>query len=246
MDLFAPIKDGNMDALKLLLASDVDVNDRNDSEETPLMVAAGAGSLPMVHALLEAGADTHAVNAYGFSALGSALWCSHMEIAKRLVEAGAEVSIDQAAALGDLERLTREWSDPFPEIEEVIGAYLGTCRTGQRQVIEWFLNAGIPVDLHPPGDEWGGIGAPGLHHAAENGHTDTVRLLLEHGADYSLIDDVHQSQALAWAASSGHQAVVKILIDSGANIAHQNDHGLTAADLARDNGFPNLAARLVD
>jgi ankyrin repeat protein len=193
MDLFATINDSNMDALSLLLARDVDVNQRNDSDETPLMVAVGTGSLPMVHTLLEAGASTNAINTFGFSALGSALWCSHMDIAKCLVEAGASVSIDQAAALGDLECLKREWSNPFPEIEEVIGAFLGACRIGQGDVIKWFLNAGVPFDLHPPGDEWGGIDAPGLHHAAENGHADTVELLLEHGTDHSLVDDVHQS-----------------------------------------------------
>jgi ankyrin repeat protein len=102
----------------------------------------------------------------------------------------------------------------------------------------------VPVDQHPPGDEWGGIGSPGLHHAAVNGHARAVGVLLDAGADVALVDDVYGSQALAWAASGGHGVVVDLLLAAGADPTHHNDHGRTAVGLARDNGFPELADRL--
>lgn len=205
-----------------------------------LLDAAAVGDRHRVAAALDAGAAIDHANEYGFNALGSALWESHMPVARLLVERGATVAIDDAAALGDTAALEAEWPDA-PPVSEAIGAYLMACRTGALASIRWFLRRGIDVDLHPPGAEWGGIGSPGLHHAAVNGHLDAVHMLLEAGADPTLVDDVHGSQALAWAASGGHTNVVRMLHAAGADPAHRNAHGRTAADLARDNGYPELA-----
>ncbi len=210
-----------------------------------LLDAATGGDTARVVALLDAGADVAHTNEWGFDALGSALWESHMDTARVLVERGAPVGIDDAAALGDLDTVDARFDASTP-IEETIAAYLGACRSGQVEVIEWFLRRGVPVDLHPPGEEWGGIGCPGLHHAAVNGHGDAVRLLLGAGADVTLVDDVHGSHALAWAASAGHTDIVGLLLDAGAEPGHRNLHGRSASGLALDNGFPEIAATIDD
>ena len=84
---------------------------------------------------------------------------------------------------------------------EAVGAYLMACRAGQVASIEWFLRHGMPVDLHPSDDEWGGVGCPGLHHAVIYGQLDAVRVLLDAGADPNLVDDVHRGNARDWAES---------------------------------------------
>ena len=106
--------------------------------------------------------------------------------------------------------LDATWAED-PPVEDAIGAYLIACRTGQVDVIRWFLDHGVPVDLHPPGDQWGGIGCPGLHHAADNGHPDAVRVLLDAGADLTLVDDVHGGTARDWAEAGGHVDVALLL-----------------------------------
>jgi uncharacterized protein len=186
----------------------------NSDGHCPLIIAVGRGESDAVMSLLDGGADIGHMNDYGYNALSSALWSSHLELARQLVARGALVSIDDAAALGDVDRLRREWQ-PMPGIEDTIGAFLCACRCGQTEVVEWMLEQGIPVDLHPSGVEWGGIGCPGLHHAATHGHVDTVRLLLAHGADPSLVDDVFGTTALFWADMDGRREVVDVLRAAG-------------------------------
>lgn len=79
-----------------------------------------------------------------------------------------------------------------------------------------------------------GDGAPGsaLLHAAQNGHTEVVGLLLDRGAD---IDAASQNgeTALMAAGVLGHRDTVKALLERGANPAVQDNGGATAYGRAR-------------
>lgn len=219
------------------------MDELGQNDGAALLAAAEAGNHEALRRLVDAGADIDHTNDVGVNPLGAALWNGHLDAAGLLVELGAAVGIDDAAALGDVDALRSHWPE-LPPADEHIGAYLMACRAGAAATVRWFLDNGAEVDLHPAGDEWGGIGCPGLHHAAVNGHTETVRVLLDAGADPALVDDVHGSQALAWAASAGRADVADILVGAGASTAHRNAHGLSAAELAADNGFEELAASL--
>jgi ankyrin repeat protein len=56
-----------------------------------------------------------------------------------------------------------------------------------------------------------------LHLAALGGHTDIVRLLLAAGADPSIRDSKHDSDAIGWANFFRQPEVVQILKDHPAN-----------------------------
>ena len=64
-----------------------------------------------------------------------------------------------------------------------------------------------------------------LIQAASDGHTDTVKLLLDAGANVHAEND----QALRWAASDGHTDTVKLLLDAGANVHACDDDALRLA-----------------
>lgn len=215
MNLIEIVKAGELPALRQALEAGADTEARDEWGDTALNIASANNDRDAALALLDAGASLTHVSDYGFTPLAFALWNSYIVLAHILVERGALPSINDAACLGDLERLQREW-DPMPDITQTIGPYLSACRCGQTAVVEWLLAQGMPVDLHPPGEEWGGIGCPGLHHAATHGHVDTVRLLLAHGADLTLVDDVHGTTALFWANMDGQSEVVEILREAGA------------------------------
>lgn len=66
-----------------------------------------------------------------------------------------------------------------------------------------------------------------LHVAAEFGQADAARVLLEYGADVSLLDAENAAIPLCWAAFFGRPEVVTVLLKAGSEPSQRNKHGLT-------------------
>ena len=74
--------------------------------------------------------------------------------------------------------------------------------------------------------------------AAEHGHTDIVKLLLDRGADIGAVN-VNLNTALICAAANGHTDTVRLLLDRGADINAADIGGYTALMFAALNGHLN-------
>ena len=68
--------------------------------------------------------------------------------------------------------------------------------------------------------------------AAEFGQAEAAQLLLEHGADVSLLDLENDAIALSWAAFFGRPEVTRVLLEAGSDPQQRNKHGLTPLDCA--------------
>ena len=113
--LAAAASAGNLYALRRLLEAGAEVDGRADrAAMTALMVAAGKESLAVVDALLEAGANPKLRTSSGFTALMHAVHEGRLELARRLIDAGAEVARD----LESLLRIAREKG--FKEVEAAL------------------------------------------------------------------------------------------------------------------------------
>jgi ankyrin repeat protein len=66
-----------------------------------------------------------------------------------------------------------------------------------------------------------------LHVAAQFDQAEAARVLIEHGADASLLDTENDSIALCWAAFFGHPEVVHVLLGAVSDPSQRNKHGLT-------------------
>jgi ankyrin repeat protein len=66
-----------------------------------------------------------------------------------------------------------------------------------------------------------------LHVAAEFGQAAAARILLDYGADLTLLDTENDAIALCWAAFFGRPAVVAVLLEAGSDPSQRNKHGLT-------------------
>src|SRR4029077_14737646 len=66
-----------------------------------------------------------------------------------------------------------------------------------------------------------------LHVAAEFGQGVAARLLLEYGADVTLLDFENDAIALGWAAFFGRPEVVAVLLAADSEPGQRNKHGLT-------------------
>ena len=69
-------------------------------------------------------------------------------------------------------------------------------------------------------------GTTPLQWAAEEGHTDIVRILLNAGADVKATN-YYGGTPLGVAASKGHTDIVQILLEAGAEVNAKNEFGTT-------------------
>lgn len=90
------VQTGDTGALSSLITSGADCNVRSETGASPLMIAAHAGNLAMVQALLAAGADVHACDDRGWTALSFSIYnaefkCGFVGVAEALIDAGADI-----------------------------------------------------------------------------------------------------------------------------------------------------------
>ena len=67
-----------------------------------------------------------------------------------------------------------------------------------------------------------------LQTAAKQGDLEKVRMLIKHGADVNLADEVNGQTALMQAAERGSAESVELLLKAGANVNARDKHGQTA------------------
>jgi ankyrin repeat protein len=205
---------------------------------TALMLAAAAGWLSVVEALLEAGADVTPRNRKGQTALTLAARNGHAAVVERLRRAGATESVDEqryqqaaflkAAWQGDCERLrdllaagvspdTAEPQDPNTH------ALTHAILNGRAEIVGALLDAGAGVNIQPDN--------PPLVCAAAVGNETIVRLVLQAGASVETRSPDGRS-ALFEACKHNQLTVVRILLEAGANRSADAADAVTAASEA--------------
>jgi ankyrin repeat protein len=216
------------DALSLLLDA-LQGSDAARMATEALPEAAAHASLPVVAALLRAGADPGAAED-GVSALRLAVRAGRTDAAARLRAAGA------ADDVADIDRFIGACiSGDRPAAEGILAGHpdLPARLTGQdRAVIVDAAGAcsadtiALMLDLGFSPDARNELGEQPLHTAAYCGNAPVVRLLLDAGSDVDARDARFDSTPLAFATvGSGEQAgqpgdwteTVRLLIDAGAS-----------------------------
>ncbi len=77
---------------------------------------------------------------------------------------------------------------------------LWACYADKVEAAEWLLNHGADPDLrHGFGGEEHGVDAVAMHLAAQNNAIGCLGLLLDRGADWTIVDGLHGGTPLGWA-----------------------------------------------
>ncbi len=151
---------------------------------SPLARAAHAGDAAEVRRLLDSGADPDGAGHLGWTPLAMAVAEGHKEVVEALIDAGADVNVKNLAGRTPL---------------------MFACRYGFIDIARKLLDSGADPEASPSLPE-----ANALMAAAQGGHEDVVRLLLERGAKAKVLDG-NGNTAIDYAQAAGHGKVAAIL-----------------------------------
>lgn len=94
MDIFAAARSGDVQSLKNILASGIDINSKNENGHSALMLAAYNGHFDATQFLLGQGADANSIDQSSNSILMGVIFKGHTAIFELLVQAGANLDYE--------------------------------------------------------------------------------------------------------------------------------------------------------
>jgi ankyrin repeat protein len=237
---------------------------------TALMYAARQGSLDGVRALVEAGADLNLQDPDQSTALNLAIVNAHFDVAALLLDRNANPNLADSTGMAalyaavDARSPDRLFSRPIPK---------RTNTTNSLQLITRLLERGANPNArlsrpllqraHNAGDATLGAGSTPFMRAAKAGDIAGMRLLIDRGADPTLVQ-ANGTTALMIAAGAGQggggddeEAVeggsagpaieaIKLCLEKGADINAANNSRDTALHAAAAKGADAIIRFLVD
>lgn len=269
--LFAAAESGDSPTLCALLDDDLGlVHVRRPAPDalggsarpTLLQVAACAGHLDMVQALIQRGAEIYETAQWGYPAVAHAAWEKQEAVVAWFLGDGARhetmsgdptyglgIDINLAARFGWTDIVAQHLArDPLAVHRRgVIGEtpLHWSAHNGHAEVVEALLAAGADVEA----DEVGLYGGKPLHWAAEHA-PDTVRLLLAAGANpnsrNTMPGEMGGFTPLIMCAAQRNDCAecAELLLAAGADAALRADDGRTALDVAEADGHSRVAAAI--
>ncbi|PCD23153.1 hypothetical protein AU210_014676 [Fusarium oxysporum f. sp. radicis-cucumerinum] len=236
-------QNGHEAVVKMLLdTGKVDVDAKDEKGWTPLSRAAQNGREAVVKMLLDTGkVDVDAKDEKGWTPLSRAAQNGREAVVKMLLD--TKVDVDTRDKQG---RTPLSWA----------------AERRRKAVVKMLLDTG-KVDIDAKDEKgrtplsWAAGARAGIfarlrslfyRSAAENGHGDVVKMLLDTGkVDVNAKDTEHGRTPLLWAAERGHKAVVKMLLDTvKVDVDTRDKEGRTPLSWAARNGHEAVVKMLLD
>ena len=239
---YEAVAQGNAEEVKKLLGKrKININSRKFS---CLHIASARGHNEIAQLLLQAKATVSAATSDGTTALHVASQKGDAALAKTLIEANASVNsitkgerktpLHLAAAEGRADlvallassgaRVDAKAEDGATPLHLACGRPAAECALAARALLAARANVNLPDnDLSIP-----------LHRACAAGPAETLRALLDAGADVEAA--AAGETALHLAAKLGHADAARALLAAGASPTTRTNGGRTAYDLAVDHG----------
>ena len=218
-------RDGDIETVRRLVADDPSLVDADDKYQwRPIFHAALCRHARVVRFLIESGADLSAHDGYVLHYAGEV--SENKEIVGLLITYGA---LD--AHVRPTDDLSRQ--------------FLASLFLGDESRV------GAMLDRHPElATRPDGRGDCPIHHAARNGDTGIVRLLINNGADVNAASE-RGNTVLYCAGGHGHLDTVRLLLNAGADVdARFTDDGKTLlewlAQFPNDQRFTQIRQLLTD
>jgi ankyrin len=227
---------GDLETVKVLLQAGADVNGTSEYGWTALLDATQNKFYRLGLYLLEHGADPNIANEGGWNPLYIATDnrnieggdyptrkpdIDHLEFIKRLLAAGAKPNLRMHSSTETRTVFTHQWLN-----EEGATPFLRAAQSGDlvlmRLLLEHGADPSIPTDHKvTPLMVASGIGwVEGVTYEWSPQQTyETVKLLVELGADVNAQDTLDGRTALMGAAHKGRNDVIQLLVERGADLS---------------------------
>lgn len=180
------------------------------------------------------------------SALHHAARNGHVEVAKVLLQRGADPNVEalgglvpiyMAAASGHL-AVVRELvaAGADVEVRSPWNPLRIASANGHTAIVAFLLDLGASAEGH---------GVAPIHAAAAAGHVAVLELLVDGGAAVGRVTLDGFESALTIAAHRGHEHVIRWLLGRGADPNHDNREGRTALHVAAEGGHVTIVEMLL-
>jgi len=177
---------------------------------TAILAAAFAGDNAKVRELLDKGVSPNTLGQDHNTPIMEAAYAGHLDTAKLLLDRGADLSVKKidGATPMVLAGNHKEVVDLFKNVMALVEA----ASKGDNRTVNQLITKGTPVNGL---DQYGHTA---LTEASWNGFTDTVKILLDHGAD-PRIKKSDGATPLDLANGRKQQAIVVLLTQANAKLA---------------------------
>ncbi|HET9358961.1 MAG TPA: ankyrin repeat domain-containing protein [Vicinamibacterales bacterium] len=227
--IFSAIAMNLGDEVRRIVAADASAlnkrQSRNENHRTPLHFAVAMNRQEMISLLLDLGADPLAVDGSGQPV---AAYVTSPGTDRRVMEKIVEMTsaefvsasrghraprgspMDLAAlvSLGDWDAAARLLRENASLIEPGGGVLHLMAKRNDATALRWLLDHGADVN-----GRWGDADVTPLHLAASQGHVEAARVLLTAGADSTIRDSQHDSDALGWASFFQKPDIVRLIVE---------------------------------
>jgi ankyrin repeat protein len=233
---------GARDVIDALVGRGAIVDARASTGATPLMFAATSGNAGAVQVLLDHHADVNAAeSAYGQTALMFGAAANRADAVRLLLQRGAKAGVtskvvDLAGVMAPEDALQQEIREAQAATSAATAATAGTTTADRGALpaprapapaLGATATAGVTraYTYNELIGKHGGLTA--LHFAARQGGMETVRTLVDGGADVNQVSPADQTSPLLIATINGHFDAVRLLLDLGANPNLTSDAGMS-------------------
>jgi ankyrin repeat protein len=256
--------------VETLLQRHVDVNAVGSYYGTALQAAARFGRVQLVQRLLDLGADPNILKGFHGTALRAAVVGNHAAVVELLLENSADMDLGSSCYFSQppllnlatetenidiVSMLVSAGFDLWSNSQEHMNPLVLACKTGNFEIIKYFLEAGAPAGLlrtpRFPWTDYARHEVSALHMACHHGNPDIIRLLLRfvEDVDMEFVGDVdmefvgdvdmeveNHGSALQVASKDGNVIAVRLLLEAGARVNHHVGCRESALCLASSNG----------
>lgn len=216
---------------------------------TSLHIAALTGYLPLVNHLLENGheSEIQKMDSWGLSPFFWACQDGNIDMVRRLLEAGADVSASGALRvaasknhIGIVQHLLELQAKIDVQDQDFGTPLYAAAQNGCTDVVRKLLHSGADVNLI------GGIHHRALNTAAYGGYTEIVQLLLEKDITIDPEENYFLGSALGAAARRGHADIIRLLLRRGWNVNRKFKTNDSALVVAATYGHANAVQALLE